>query len=74
MSKALSIIGSILLLFLGWFGGWALGANYGGNYAVDFEAFGLRGYEATAAIGAHAGLIIAALVIFHYFTKRDKKD
>jgi hypothetical protein len=44
----------------------------GGNYAVDFTAFGLRGYEATGIIGLYVGLIIgtvlAALLLYkRYF-------
>lgn len=37
--------------------GGIVGAILAGNYAVDFELFGLRGYEAGAFLGELAGFL-----------------
>jgi hypothetical protein len=51
-----------LLLFM--IIGWLIGATIGGNHFVDFQAFGLRGYEATGLLGVWIGLLPGAFVAY----------
>ena len=62
---------AILTLF-----GFVVGANYGGNHATDFEFAGVRGYEATGALGALLGMAAwtFAVLAVTFFAARKRME
>ncbi len=49
-----------------------IGATIGGNFFVNFEAFGVRGYEATGMVGLYVGIIIGIVVSINVLKKLNK--
>jgi hypothetical protein len=63
--EAVRVLGLGLIGVLGLIGfvvGWFVGAVLGGNYATDFHLAGVRGYEATGAVGAILGAICGVVL------------
>jgi hypothetical protein len=56
------LLGFLLGAGVGTVTGFVAGAFFGGNYATSFEFAGLRGYEATAPLGAVMGFVLFGLL------------
>ena len=55
---ARAVVAGVAAAVLGVVIGGITGANIGGNWFTSFTAFGERGYQATAPLGAVAGAVL----------------
>ncbi len=69
VKRALIIIFLLLLPFIMGIFLLLVGATVGGNFFVNFEAFGVKGYEATGIIGLYLGIIIGIVISINIYRK-----
>lgn len=70
MQKLLTILLVLGNVVLGVIAGLGIGATIGGNFFVDFEAFGVRGYEATGWIGILVGGSFSLLSLLYLWKQK----